>query len=330
MPLDEFKTENARALVVINRRSGTVRSRGAKVIEALVEAELSKHFASLDVVLVDGNILPRVERAVAEDSHDIIIAGGGDGTIASVAQLLLDTDYVMGALPLGTMNLFVQAIGFRPRLEEALAQYRETEIEKIDVGFANDRVFLHQVSFGLQPRMARLRERRGYRSRIGKMIGAAAALFALALKPPVVRVMARIDGESQRIVSPMLAVTNNPVGSDKHWSVQHRLDGGVLGFYALNEFSLKTIAKLMLKSLTSRNQDDGVISQKTVQSVKLRRAARSGMSKRLTNRRPRITASIDGEVIRLTSPISISIRPRCLSVLARVEKVRDCVHDRAR
>jgi diacylglycerol kinase family enzyme len=133
-------------LVVINRRSGTVRSRGAEKIRDLVELALADIFHPLTVQLVDGDVLPDIEAALKTGDTDVIIAGGGDGTISSAAQLVLQHGAILGALPLGTMNLFVRAIGFSSVLEEALQQLKQAQVQSVDVGVVNDKLFLHQVS----------------------------------------------------------------------------------------------------------------------------------------------------------------------------------------
>jgi len=69
------------ALVVVNAKAGTVRSRGADSVKALVQEKLSPHYSPLDVVLADGDVLPAVRKARDGKTHDVIIAGGGDGTI---------------------------------------------------------------------------------------------------------------------------------------------------------------------------------------------------------------------------------------------------------
>lgn len=113
----------------------------------------------------------------------MIIASGGDGTISSAAELVLKHGAILRALPLGTMNLFVRALGFSPVLEEALQQLKQAQPQAVDVGVANNKVFLHQISFGVQPRLARLRERMGYRNRFTKMLSGARAFFTLAMAP---------------------------------------------------------------------------------------------------------------------------------------------------
>ena len=49
-------------------------------------------------------------RAVRERSQ-LVVAGGGDGTVNTVASALVGTDVALGVLPLGTRNHFAKDLG---------------------------------------------------------------------------------------------------------------------------------------------------------------------------------------------------------------------------
>src|SRR5919202_6183185 len=51
-----------------------------------------------------------VKEAIAED-HDLIILGGGDGSVSSVADFLARSEAALGLLPLGTANDFARTLG---------------------------------------------------------------------------------------------------------------------------------------------------------------------------------------------------------------------------
>ena len=49
-------------------------------------------------------------RAALDYGADVVLVGGGDGTVRVVAETLADTDIAMGLIPLGTGNLLARNI----------------------------------------------------------------------------------------------------------------------------------------------------------------------------------------------------------------------------
>jgi diacylglycerol kinase family enzyme len=305
-------------LVVINRRSGTVRSRGAEVVRDLVQEALADAFHPLTVTLADGDVLPLIEKSLKAGTTDVVIAGGGDGTISSVAEMALKHDFVLGALPLGTMNLFVRALGFSPVLETALQQLKTAKVQPVDVGIANDKLFLHQVSFGVQPRLARLRERMGYKSRITKMLSGARALVMLAMSPRPVRVNVIVGNRHVRVTSPMIVVSNNLLGAAHDASLPQKLDDGILGVYVLNDTSMRTLMRLARAYLLRRRTPDTAIEQHMGAALTIKRRPRR--FSQIKKKRKALLSSIDGEVVLLKNPVHIEICPKALRVLCAGEK----------
>jgi diacylglycerol kinase family enzyme len=301
-------------IVVINRRSGTVRTRGAEAVRDLVETALGDSFKPFKIILADGDVLPDIEKALQAGSAEVIIAGGGDGTISSAAELVLRHKAILGALPLGTMNLFVRALGFSPVLEEAVQQLKTAEVRSVDVGVANNKIFLHQVSFGVQPRLARLRERMGYRSRFTKMLSGARAFFMLAMAPRPVRVNILVGNKHVRVTSPMIAISNNKLGAKHDVSLPEKLDEGILGIYMLNDISLRTLMRLARNYMLRRPMSDSAIDEHSGMSVTIKRRPRR--FSQVKKKRKALLSSIDGEVVLLKNPVHIEIRPKALRVLA--------------
>jgi diacylglycerol kinase family enzyme len=302
-------------LVVINRRSGTVRTRGAENVRDLVHAALAETFHPLIVKLVNGDVRPEIEKALGEDKFEVIIAGGGDGTISSAASVVMSHDRaILGALPLGTMNLFVRALGFSPVLEQALQQFKKAEPRAVDVGIVNDRLFLHQVSFGVQPRLARLREKMGYRNRLTKMVAGARALATLAMAPRPVRVNVLMNQEHLRVTSPMIVISNNLLGAKRDPALPERMDEGVLGIYVLTDTSLRALLRLARAYLARRGSTADAIDARQSVAVTIKRRPRRFSS--IKKKRKALLSSIDGEVVLLKNPVHAEIRKQALRVLA--------------
>ena len=297
--------EQHRTAVVINRQAGTVRSMGETAARQLIADALG---AEADVALIDGAGIEDHIQQLLRDGIDRLIVGGGDGTLASAAGLVAGSQTALGILPLGTMNLMAQTIGMAADPTTALVQLREAEVKQVVAARANGRLFLHHVSFGLQPRMVRIRERMGYSSRLTKMLAAARATFAVLLDPQAQRLGLRIDGEPLELRTPGLIVSNN-VYENAMMLKQARLDEGVLGIYALEPMALASYLRLAIDVLRGRWRDNVNVRELRGTAVNLTR------HRRLRRDSRSIRATIDGELTLFDLPLSIESEPGALRLL---------------
>ena len=95
----------------------------------------------------------QLARQAAEDGVDVVIAGGGDGTVNEVVNGLFEATsepaVTMAVLPLGSANDFARSCGIpRRNLCKALLLAASTEPTEIDVGRVNQRYFLNSVIAG--------------------------------------------------------------------------------------------------------------------------------------------------------------------------------------
>lgn len=98
-----------------------------------------------------------VAEAVAE-GFTTIVAAGGDGTVAAVADALTGGGASLGILPLGTFNFVSRGLGLPEDPEAAARAILAGHPHRISVGTVNGQVFLNNVSLGLYPRILRERE----------------------------------------------------------------------------------------------------------------------------------------------------------------------------
>ncbi len=295
--------------VVINSKSGTVRTLGSEVARDTIEAALADWEGERDIQLVDGaGIEDAVKDILNSGKFDRIIVGGGDGTVASVAGLLAGTNVAMGILPMGTMNLMAKALGIDIGIEPALAELKTAERRSIDVARADGRIFLHHVSLGIQPRMVRIREKLGYSSRLTKILSSARAMLSVLFNPQNLRLDVDIDGRRMSMKVPALIVSNN-IYEDSMWLKQARLDEGLLGIYAMRPMSRLAFLRLALDLLRGRWRDNLNIEESQGAKVRIEKRKRWGGRKR------GIVATMDGEITLLPSPFTISIDPKALTVL---------------
>ena len=89
------------------------------------------------------------------DSVDIVIAGGGDGTLNAVLQGLVGSGLPLGILPLGTANDLAKTLGIPADLAKACDVIGRGYTRRIDVGKVNDVYFFNEASIGMSVALCR-------------------------------------------------------------------------------------------------------------------------------------------------------------------------------
>ena len=72
------------------------------------------------IVLESPGQTPDAVRQALDAGATVVVAGGGDGTVSSVARELAGTQVALGVLPLGTLNHFAKDLGLTLDLEKAV------------------------------------------------------------------------------------------------------------------------------------------------------------------------------------------------------------------
>src|SRR5262249_44541825 len=85
---------------------------------------------------------------------DLLIVGGGDGTISEAARCLAYQDMALGIVPLGTTNNFARTLGIPLDVPGAIGVLAAGKVADVDLGKAGDAIFANLVSAGLSGRVA--------------------------------------------------------------------------------------------------------------------------------------------------------------------------------
>jgi diacylglycerol kinase (ATP) len=83
------------------------------------------------------------------DKFNVFIAAGGDGTVHTVATELVNTQKILGVLPLGSGNGFAKEFGFKMNIRSLLSDIKLAESMSIDVIEINDKLCLNVAGIGL-------------------------------------------------------------------------------------------------------------------------------------------------------------------------------------
>lgn len=139
------------ALFIVNGHSRQGREQFGPALSALREAGL--HIKEAILARDKAETQRLLQREIAEGAN-MVIAGGGDGTLSLCAHFLAGTPVALAALPLGTGNTFARSIGVPVNMEGAVATIAAGHIEAIDVGKCNGEIFLNSVSLGFSASLA--------------------------------------------------------------------------------------------------------------------------------------------------------------------------------
>lgn len=122
-----------------------------------------------EISLIDnGQQIDAALRRAKAAQCSVVVAGGGDGTLSSVAAGLVNTGIALGALPLGTLNHFAKDLGIPLEPEAALDAVSTGAPLAVDVGEVNGRYFVNNSSLGLYPSIVHRREQQQIRLGRGK------------------------------------------------------------------------------------------------------------------------------------------------------------------
>jgi diacylglycerol kinase family enzyme len=138
------------SFLIVNPRSG---DGGAdELLEAAAARGIRTH------VLGDGDDLVDVARR-GGNGADALAMAGGDGSLAVVAAAAMERGLPFACVPFGTRNHFARDLGLdRDDPVAALDALVDGTERRIDVGRANDRIFLNNVSLGVYARLVHRRE----------------------------------------------------------------------------------------------------------------------------------------------------------------------------
>lgn len=85
------------------------------------------------------------QRAVTE-GYDLVVVGGGDGTVSEVAKGLIHAPVPLGIVPIGTYNNIARSLNLPTDLAEACQVLAQGEMRSIDVGVANDQHYFFEAA----------------------------------------------------------------------------------------------------------------------------------------------------------------------------------------
>ncbi len=288
--------------VIVNSHSGSVSS--GETIDQLEELFKEYGLSAKIHRAQTGDAVERLAASAADSEAEIVAAGGGDGTISTVASAIINTHKTLAVLPLGTLNNFSKDLQIPQDLDGAVRLIAAGHSREVDIAEVNGKYFVNNSSIGLYPHIVRRREQQ-QRLGWGKWWAAAWAAWRFLWVTPLLKAKLRIDENEFVRKTPFVFVGNNDYEMDLYnIGRRPRLDEGLLSVYLLHGSGRVGLIDLALRTLFGRlKQADDFEGIRT-------------QSFTVETRKKRILVARDGEVSVMTSPLNYKIHPRALRVIA--------------
>ncbi|AOW23698.1 MULTISPECIES: diacylglycerol/lipid kinase family protein [Bacteria] len=240
-----------------------------------------------------------VERALAK-KPDLVILGGGDGTVSGLVDLLVGKGVTLAVLPLGTANSFARTLGLPIDVEGAIEVIRTGVPKRIDLGMIDDDYFANCAAMGISPQIAETVPH-GLKKVLGRIgyLGWAAWQF-VRFKPFMLTIDDGVETHRLRVVE--VRISNGPYHGGTWLVDEASVQSGRIVVQAVTGRYKRTLVKNWAASflgLKARHQDTVSFSGTALK----------------VDTRPSLPISIDGEVLAHT-PITARVAAGAIEVMA--------------
>jgi diacylglycerol kinase (ATP) len=248
--------------------------------------------------------LPETVREAVEDGCDLVVVGGGDGTISSAVDELAGRSVVLGVLPLGTANDFARTLQIPFELEPACEAIAGGKVVDVDLGLVGDNYFVNVASAGLAVRVTRALSSQ-LKSRLGPLAYPVATVRAFRQHQPFRARLEFPDGDNEPFeVDDLLQLA---VGNGRYYgggavvAPDAGIDDHTLDVYAISQGRLRDHAHIarLFKS-------GSFIQHRNVVHVTTKRL--------VLDTTPTEQINVDGEVVAST-PQEFSLAGNALNVV---------------
>lgn len=259
----------------------------------------------VDLSVVEPDQLESTLRQKAESPGEVLIVGGGDGTITTAARLLHGTGKTLGVLPLGTFNLEARDLKLPLDPFEAAGKLIDAETIPIDLLKVGGEYCMCATVIGFYPALAKARESFHGSSWWVKSLRIVSEIATVAVASPALDLTITADGKTYRRRTRLTAFS--PGGYEESVGLiptRKDLSSGKLTAYVSEHLSRSQMLHAAFGFLTGNLLD----------TEKMTKIESSAITINVKRRRS-LPTMIDGEILRISLPCRLQILPRALNVL---------------
>jgi len=247
----------------------------------------------------DPNLLDDTVREAIASGAPMVIVGGGDGSLSSTVDDVVEKDCVYALLPLGTANSFARTLGIPLDLEGAIDVIANGKRRRIDLGMIDKDYFANAAALGLSPMIGDTvpHNLKRYLGRVGYLVW---AIWCFIRFRPF-RLIVDDGAKQHRLWTTEVRIFNGRFHGGVELTETTDVDSGDIVIQAVTGRSLARLAwDWYAKFFKLRSRDDTTVEFR-------------GKSLRLDTR-PHHRISIDGEILART-PVTVAVAQKAIEVV---------------
>ncbi|TXF79130.1 diacylglycerol/lipid kinase family protein [Chryseobacterium sp.] len=229
---------------------------------------------------------------------DIFVAVGGDGTISTVSQKLIQTDKILAIFPAGSGNGFSKETKFSKNIDELLTKIKARKIKEIDTFTVNGKLSINVSGTGFDGKVVKEFEKtdRGFKNYIKVSIQT-----FFNYKPIKVNFLTA-DFQQYNGKYLMLNIANTrQFGNNAYIAPNASKSDGLVDVVLVKKFPITYSPFFAFRMFTKRLKDDQYVTYLPVSEIDFEVSTTNW--------------HLDGEFNKIKSPISIKVLPKSLRIL---------------
>ncbi|KNB61071.1 diacylglycerol kinase [Chryseobacterium sp. Hurlbut01] len=229
---------------------------------------------------------------------DIFVAIGGDGTISTVAQNLINTEKILAIFPAGSGNGFSNETQFSKNLDELLEKLNQRKSRKIDTFTVNGRLSINVSGTGFDGKVVKEFEKtsRGFKNYIKVSLKTFFSYKPIKLK--------FFDEKYQKYNGKYLMINianTRQFGNNAYIAPMASKSDGLVDMVLVKKFPLTYSALFAFRMFTKKLKDDDYVTYLPVSEIEFKVNTKNW--------------HLDGEFNKIKSPIHIKVQPSSLTIL---------------
>jgi diacylglycerol kinase family enzyme len=237
-----------------------------------------------------------------------VVAAGGDGTISAVAAAIAESDVELAVIPAGTFNHFAKDNGIPLDLDQACdLAARGTGVQPVDVAWVNGRLFLNTSSVGVYANFVKGREK--WERRFGYWLSSTISMIRnfIRVQPFMLWFSAGAGDRAYQTPLVFIGVGEREL---KLPTLGNRVEKGRQGLHVMIVRG-RTRARLVALAFAA--------AARGVRAVSRTPHLDSMMLQRCRVEQRHATLAVDGEIVRMASPLEYRFGAGALKLVVRDE-----------